>query len=257
MSLSDITEKKPYLKEVVELYGKILEFQELELSNSYAQGEGYPTHYIDDDVELVFNEFSRIFGLPIDDMAPLKDAMARGKVDLLSAYCPPKPEQDGGADGGAAWDDDDMGSVIYILSRPFFKALREAREEDAGEYSFKDGRCPVCSSVPSVSVLEKDSMRQYHCTVCSSIGHYRRIGCPNCQSEHARDLDIIFIEDDKSIRLDICNNCMTYIKSIDSEHLHRATVMEHDIISLPLDVVAQEKGYARRSPNPVGIIRIS
>jgi formate dehydrogenase maturation protein FdhE len=30
-----------------------------------------------------------------------------------------------------------------------------------------------------------------------------------------------------------------------------------DILSLPLDIVVQEKGYKRLSPNPVGMMRMT
>jgi len=30
-----------------------------------------------------------------------------------------------------------------------------------------------------------------------------------------------------------------------------------DLISLPLDIVIQEKGYKRSSPNPIGMVKMS
>ena len=53
-----------------------------------------------------------------------------------------------------------------------------------------------------------------------------------------------------------CDACHTYVKVVDSSLLKAMTPDLADLASLPLDIVAQEKDYVRRAPNPIGMTRI-
>jgi formate dehydrogenase maturation protein FdhE len=49
---------------------------------------------------------------------------------------------------------------------------------------------------------------------------------------------------------------MSYSKTFEGQMTEDNSMDELDIISLPLDIVVQEKGYNRSSPNPVGMMRM-
>lgn len=62
------------------------------------------------------------------------------------------------------------------------------------------------------------------------------------------------ILDDEEIRADYCLECNTYIKSFKENHyIKYKDPFLIDLISLPLDIIAQRRGYIRRSPNIIGL----
>lgn len=244
MSLEGVAQTKPHLKEIIELYDKVREFSEVELSHDYGRISDERNCYVEEDVRRVLEHFSRTFGVLAEDAAALGEALRSGEVDFMQL---PQLCAKGTQVSGESF------SLLYIISRPFFMSL--SRGIDANNIKWDEGRCPLCNSAPSLSVIEKNAVRKYHCSFCGTTGHFRRIGCPYCQSEVAEDMDIMYVEDDKGVRLDTCNKCKTFFKSIEEEKLLEHDVMELDLISLPLDIVAQQKGFMRRSPNPVGMTR--
>jgi FdhE protein len=70
-------------------------------------------------------------------------------------------------------------------------------------------------------------------------------------------LDTIVFENEVGFRVRACNACRSYGKIVDWELLCRMTPDLADLISLPLDIVVQEKGYKRPSPNAIGMVRMS
>ncbi len=246
MSLEDIAEVKPHLREVIDLYGRVKLFAELELANDYSRMAGQHSHYVGADIERAIEGFSSIFDIPVGELDALKEALGSGRVNFLGL---PGAEADGPGPSPAG----EAPSVLYILSRPFFRAISFGTDADG--IRWEGGRCPVCNAVPVLSVLDKDSPRRYQCSWCGTTGYYNRIGCPYCRSETAGDMEILSFEGYEDVRIDVCNKCKTYYKSVKAELLAEHDLAEHDLISLPLDIVAQGKGFVRRSPNPVGLTR--
>jgi FdhE protein len=128
---------------------------------------------------------------------------------------------------------------------------------DVDDIYWEEGRCPVCNAVPSLSVIEKESRRKYFCSFCGTGGYYTRIGCPNCLTDDPRDITIITLDGEEGMRADTCDKCMSYYKTFEGQMMADNSLEDLDILSLPLDIVVQEKGYKRLSPNPVGIIRMT
>jgi FdhE protein len=106
-------------------------------------------------------------------------------------------------------------------------------------------------------MLEEGDKRKYFCSFCGTVGHFKRIGCTHCQNEDPNLIDIIYASDDSKVRIDVCNKCKSYVKTIDVSLASFTDIEEADLISLPLDIIAQERGFVRRSPNPVGMINMS
>ncbi len=57
--------------------------------------------------------------------------------------------------------------------------------------------------------------------------------------------------------MDTCDLCGSYTKTVDGALISRFSPEIADLISLPLDIIVQEKGYVRRSPNPIGMRTIT
>jgi len=232
---------KPHLKEINELYRKVCEFESsVKLRHEYKLVKGLQ-QYLNEDIETVMNAFSASVNTVPEDLSFINDAMQSGKIDFLSLVSDEKiPEEDF--------------SLLYIISRPFFKSMKDAGNAD--NMNWDDGRCPVCNAVPSLSVIERESPRRYFCSWCGTVGYYKRIGCPNCLTDNPQDITVISLEGEEGMRADACGKCRSYCKSFEGSMTEDNSMDELDIMSLPLDIVVQGKGYKRHSPNPVGMIRM-
>jgi FdhE protein len=233
---------KPHLKEVNELYNKINSFDvSVRLQHTYSAVEGVH-HYIKEDVRTIIDTLSQCMDLDPGELDGLQDAMHSGKIDfmLLVHEFESIPEDDY--------------QLIYIMSRPFFRSIKNAVNKD--DVFWQDGRCPVCTSVPVLSTLEKESRRTYYCSFCGTRGYFTRIACLNCLTDDPQDITVVTLEGEEGMRADTCDKCMSYSKSFEGQMTADNSMDELDIISLTLDIVVQEKGYKRLSPNPVGMMRM-
>src|SRR5262249_5533412 len=78
--------------------------------------------------------------------------------------------------------------------------------------------CPFCGSKPQLAVLrpEGDGAKRFLlCSLCGTEWVFRRLLCPNCAEENKDKLPVFTAEEFDYVRLDACDNCHTYIKSID------------------------------------------
>ena len=64
-------------------------------------------------------------------------------------------------------------------------------------------------------------------------------------------------EDEPGFRVVTCDACQTYVKVIEFPLLKEMGFDLADMASLPLDIIAQEKGYARMAPNPISLKKIA
>ena len=69
-------------------------------------------------------------------------------------------------------------------------------------------------------------------------------------------MTVVTLEGEEGMRADTCDKCMSYCKTFEGQMAADNSMDELDIISLPLDIVVQEKGFKRLSPNPVGMMRM-
>jgi FdhE protein len=235
-------ELKPHLKEVGDLYKKICEF-ESRVSLRYSYSPLDQAHYYkEEDIETVTEALSNGLEFTTEELEKIKDALYSEKIDFMRLT----------NDEGKIPEDEFQ--LLYIISRPYFKSLKNTMNMD--NMFWQDGSCSVCGAKPSLSVIEKESQRIYYCSLCGNQGHYMRIGCPSCLSENPQDINIITLEGEEGMRADLCDKCKSYCKTFESSMIADHSIEYLDILSIPLDIIAQDKGYQRNSPNPVGIIKM-
>jgi FdhE protein len=70
-------------------------------------------------------------------------------------------------------------------------------------------------------------------------------------------LNIITVEEEKGFRLDTCSACTSYIKTVQADRMESLATDYADLLSLPLDIIAQGKGFRRNAPNPIGMLRLA
>ena len=78
--------------------------------------------------------------------------------------------------------------------------------------------------------------------------------CPFCENTDHRTLRYFYTEKEKAYRIDICDKCNRYIKTVDSRQLaDEIFLLVEDIGTLHLDILAANKGFKRETFNFLGI----
>ncbi|UCD86958.1 MAG: formate dehydrogenase accessory protein FdhE [Desulfobacterales bacterium] len=88
---------------------------------------------------------------------------------------------------------------------------------------WKRGYCPICGSPPALSILRDDGERSLVCSFCGHEWHAQRIFCPFCENKDYKTLHYFFSEEEKGYRVDVCDACKKYLKTVDT------TGMKHPI----------------------------
>lgn len=248
ITIEEIIGKRPHLSDALRMYEKVVEFKRLTADLNKDPVSFGDTAYPSELINPIFESFSFIFDVPEDMLAPLKEAMKLGQIDFTRLPLNETPAF------SLPYHEDELAGILFIISKPYF--LRVKKSYDTSHISWEEGRCPVCNSIPSLAFIKMDEGKTLYCSFCENRGHWHRIGCPNCQNRDTHKLDIIEIEEEKGFRIDLCNECKSYIKTVDESLLNDYTPELLDMISLPLDIIAQGKGYKRHSPNPVGMTKM-
>lgn len=121
---------------------------------------------------------------------------------------------------------------------------------------YTHSHCPFCGRKPGLGVLRQQGdggRRSLVCAFCLAEWDFRRIVCPGCGEENHKNLPVYTAEEFGYIRVECCDSCKTYIKSVDLSKHGLAEPVVDEITSAPLDLWAQEHGYAKLYPNILGI----
>ena len=97
------------------------------------------------------------------------------------------------------------------------------------------------------------SSRQLLCASCLTTWSFRRVMCPHCGEEDERKLGYFQSPALAHVRVDACESCHHYLKSIDLGRLGVAVPLVDEIAGVPLDVWARDHGYEKIELNLVGL----
>ena len=248
IDVQQLIEERPHLKHPLRLYARWQRFQEEVAAYlpqersalSAEESKAYPREKADE----IFQLFVKIFELPADDFAPLLQALANGEVDFMRlplGEILPIPS--------LACPDDELARVLFLFARPYFQDLHNSYSLDGQQW--EGGRCPLCSAQAALASIVEGPKRNLHCSFCGTSGTYRFTGCPNCGNTDSTRLTTLQSEDEPGCRVVTCDECQTYIKVIEHPMLKKMGIDLADMASLPLDIVAQEKGFVRMAPCPI------
>jgi len=118
--------------------------------------------------------------------------------------------------------------------------------------------CPYCNGRPQVSCLRFDASsdvinRKLICATCLFAWQFRRGVCTNCEEESPEKLTYFQAEENNHVRVETCDSCGSYIKTVDLTKLGTAVPLVDDVASAALDLWATEKGYSKIEINLVGL----
>ncbi|HET6513847.1 MAG TPA: formate dehydrogenase accessory protein FdhE [Thermodesulfovibrionales bacterium] len=249
MDIEGIAIEKPHLKDILRLYEKATAF--VSRVSALARGipfddVAYPSLLIDP----IFETFLSVFDLAEETLFPLKEALKSGQIDFTRL---PRNEL---AVSSLPYHEDELGVVLYLLGKPYFSRLRELHNLD--NVFWEKGRCPLCRAKASFAAIDHEGKRDLCCSYCLTIGTYRRIGCPLCSTDDSSLIKIFTAEEENGFRIDACDRCGSYVKTVNQAILDNDSLTPElaDLVSLPLDIIAQGKGYHRLARNPVGMLRM-
>jgi FdhE protein len=116
-------------------------------------------------------------------------------------------------------------------------------------------RCPLCGSRPLLGVLrpEGDGGKRFLlCSFCLQEWEFRRILCSTCGEEAEDKLPIYIAEDSPHVRVEACDTCKFYLRTIDLTKDGNAVPLVDDLAAIPHTLWANEQGYSRLQPNLLG-----
>jgi len=251
IDIQALIEQRPHLKDPLELYARWQRFQQeatellpkLRSAMSAEDSKAYPR----ESAGAVFQLFVSLFDLPGEEFEPLLRALEGGDIDFMRFPLDEIP-----AVPSVACTEEELATILFLLSRPYFLALRETFPLDGSQW--EDGRCPLCSARAALASIVEGPKRNLHCSFCGTSGQSPLfVSCPNCGTADASKLNTIMSEDEPGFRVITCDECQAYVKVVEGPVLGEMGVDLADLASLPLDIVAQGKGYARMTPNPIGL----
>jgi FdhE protein len=114
------------------------------------------------------------------------------------------------------------------------------------------GVCPCCGFLPVAGVVRIDGevakLRYLHCGLCNTEWHLERVTCAACHDSSR--IAYHYIEGgDGTVRAETCDACKCYLKILYREKSPEADPVADDLATLALDLLVDEAGYGRTSPN--------
>ncbi len=157
------------------------------------------------------------------------------------------------------WAGDRPASEDYLsraMLRPYVEFLRSINL--APDRIHRRGQCPFCSGLASVAVRREGSTmegarRMLACALCGGEWLFERIRCPSCFEEDPHKLPHFQNDKHRNVRVEACETCHRYVKSIDLSEDARPIPEVDDLVSLSLDLWAVDQGYTRIEPGLAGI----
>jgi FdhE protein len=139
--------------------------------------------------------------------------------------------------------------LTFFADESLAPSLVEGRRGLAAQWKEESARgsgyCPVCGSAPALGVLEEDGRRFLICSVCRQRWQVHRVRCAACGQTDAQKLYYIYSEEEPAYRIDACDVCRHYVKTVDRRRLARPFYPPlEQVLTVHLDLVAAEKGLA-------------
>jgi FdhE protein len=140
-------------------------------------------------------------------------------------------------------------SVLYLLLTqsfsPFLQSYAHKLRELVDLSGCLTGVCPICGTEPMIARLEKETGRRWlFCPLCHTEWLFKRLVCPFCENDDNESLRYFFVENDQAHRIDVCDKCKRYIKTVDLRKTDNAmNLFVENLSTLALDIVADREGF--------------
>jgi formate dehydrogenase accessory protein FdhE len=143
--------------------------------------------------------------------------------------------------------------LAWILLQPYAESL--AGQRDQATMDGTPFTCPLCGGKPIVGVLRREgdgAKKSLICMLCAHEWAFRRLYCPSCGEEREPQLAFYSSPEIAHVRVDVCDTCHTYLKSVDLTKTGLAVPIVDELATIPLDLWAREHGYQKLQINLLG-----
>lgn len=136
-----------------------------------------------------------------------------------------------------------MNLFINVLRKIILSKWENAIAGNIDATGWTKGYCPVCGSLPSLSISQGKGRPWLHCAACGHEWRFPWAKCPSCGNERPEEALYFFVDGEKDEKVFTCRNCRRYLLSFRryEDHFHgdpelAAIGMTH------LDIIMQQKG---------------
>jgi FdhE protein len=153
---------------------------------------------------------------------------------------------------------DTIAVLAQLTALPLLHSCARLLGKDASR-AWQRGYCPVCGVWPSLSELRGiDRDRRLRCGCCGADWSFPVLRCAFCDEVDHRQLGSLVVEGaEQHVRVETCASCRGYLKTVTTlGALPFRTVALKDLATVPLDLAARDRGYAR-PPRPAWLPRIT
>jgi FdhE protein len=251
--VDQLTHQHDYAREMLTFYGKVARLQR-DLSGQLAKTSGRFNEYppSPEETRLLAERFPQ-FLRKLEAVAPtalaansrgLRDRDAGSWAALLQSVL-------AGASGASPQPEQLLGRAFLQPYAELVRSRRSTRWE-----GYQHSVCPFCRNRPVVAVLRPlgdGGLRSLICSFCLAEWTFRRIVCAGCGEVNSHKLPVYMAEEFPHMRVECCESCKQYTKSVDLTKNGLAEPIVDEIAAVPLDLWAQEHGYAKIERNLVGM----
>lgn len=137
-------------------------------------------------------------------------------------------------------------AAVHALTEPYRSHFIKSFDIN----NWQKCECPFCGSKAGLSIISDSGARKIICHLCWTEWSYPRLKCFNCEQETSEYA--LFEISERDVRVDFCNSCKSYIKTLVFENSDEPYVL-WDLKTVSLDGWAVSKGYKKPTPSLVGI----
>jgi len=270
--VQQLKKKRPGYKEILNFYQKVKEEQEKTRSSlkikplsfkkewkDLLKKEGFPLLEKKDfplDVKASITLFHSLCEIGkeanphmAEQVKKIEEAIDQKKLDLKKIFT---------GESKAHKVVDELGLDQKIFSFLLHESMKPSIEtgvkklhEELDAETWPKGYCPVCGSQPYLALLKGEGGKRYLlCSYCRYEWRTDRLLCPFCGNKEQQSLNYFYAEGEETYRMDTCDKCHQYIKTIDARNIEIIDLVLEDLATLHLDILAAQKGFKKPTPNP-------
>lgn len=133
--------------------------------------------------------------------------------------------------------------ILWESLAPFFKKYGSILCCRIEQSIWQRKLCPVCGNAPLMGKFSsKDGLWLVECALCHTIWNLQRASCAFCD-ESQGSLEYLYLEEDPEHRVQYCDRCRVYVKTVDLRDSGRDVVLPlEDIVTIELDLIAADEG---------------
>jgi FdhE protein len=142
---------------------------------------------------------------------------------------------------------DAVAVVAQVAAMPLLMAAA-LRLESRATGLWQRGYCPVCGAWPTLAEIRGiERERRLRCGCCGADWPLPLLHCAFCDElDHGKLGSLQPVGEEQLRRVETCETCHGYLKAATTfAPLSIRTLVLLDLTTIPLDLVAQERGYAR------------